>query len=67
MAKRNFLSFNGFPCEPTNLNDNLWFYVDPRGIHVIAHQCDSAHISWRRIKRALEDRKLAPKRKKKKA
>lgn len=64
MTKRNFLEMNGYPCAPENINDNLWFYVDPKGLQIISRPGGGlGHISWAKIRRAMDDRKKAPSRK----
>jgi len=65
MARRKFLESDGFPCEPTDIGSTAWYYVDSRGLHIITkHGGGQGHITWAQIKRAMEDRKKAPSRRK---
>ena len=64
MTKRKFLESNGYPCAPEDINENLWFYVDPKGLHIITRKVGGlGHIPWSKIKRALKDREMAKSRK----
>lgn len=63
MAKRQFI--NGYPCEPTDIGADAWYYVEPKGLHVITSSGGGhGHISWAKIKRALADREKAKSRRK---
>lgn len=68
MAKRQFLESCGFPCEPTDIGDNAWYYVDSKGLHIITSPGGGqGHITWAKVLRALDDRKKAPSRRKRPA
>ena len=67
MAKRDF-DYLGYPCEPTSLNENAWFYVQKEGILVCTHRgvgnpTEQAIIPWRLVKKALADHEKAKGRK----
>jgi len=63
MAKREFLESSGFPCEPADICDNAWYYVDSKGLHIVTSPGGGqGRISWAKVKRALGDREKAPSR-----
>lgn len=62
MAKRQFMDSSGYPCEPTDIGDSAWYYVDSKGLHIITTAGGQGHISWAKVKRALDDREKAPSR-----
>jgi len=66
MAKRRlFIHENGYPCAPVDVSKELWFYVERRGIHVITRVGGGCgHIPWSAVRRALDDHKKAPSRRK---
>jgi hypothetical protein len=66
MARRQFMHEDGFPCEPTDIGEDGWYYVDSKGLHIISGKAGGlGHIPWAKVKRALRDRELAPSRRKK--
>lgn len=66
MAKRQFLESDGYPCDPTDFSDSGWYYVDAKGLHIIAKNYGGVgHITWRQIKRAVSDREKAASRRRK--
>ena len=65
MARRQFVESSGFPCEPTDIGDDAWYYVDSKGLNVITSPGgDQGHITWAKVKRALDDREKARSRRK---
>ena len=64
MTRRKFIEMNGYPCAPEDINENLWFYVEPKGLHIITSKGGGqGHIPWSKVKRALRDREMAKSRK----
>jgi hypothetical protein len=60
MARREFVESDGFPCEPTDIGENAWYYVDSKGLHIITSPGGGqGHITWAKVKRALDDRAKA--------
>lgn len=62
MAKRKF-DCAGFPCEPHDVTDDAWYYVQKTGI-ALCHRVNGQPgeiilIPWKMIKRALADREKA--------
>lgn len=65
MAKRLFIESNGYPCAPMNISDDMWLYVEAKGLHVITGpKGGQGHISWAAIRKALNDRAKAKSRRK---
>jgi hypothetical protein len=63
--RRKFMHEDGYPCAPVNVRDDFWFYVDSKGLHIITSQIGGVgHVTWAMIRRALDDHKKAPGRRK---
>lgn len=68
MSKRIF-DYHGYPCAPTDIADDTWFYVQKIGIIICGRSsngdpCEQAVMPWRMVKRALADHEKAKERKK---
>lgn len=60
MAKRLFMEDNGYPCAPVNISDELWFYPEPKGMHIVTHPGGGrGRIPWAKVAKALDDHKKA--------
>ncbi len=63
MIRRTF-DHKGYPCEPTDLDERAWYYVQKDGV-VVCHRgnfgdpAEVAVIPWRLLKRALADHEKA--------
>jgi hypothetical protein len=65
MAKRQFMDLNGYPCAWVEINEDLWFYVEPKGVHIITQKGGGqGHISWSKVRKALDDHEQAKSRRK---
>lgn len=67
MARRKF-DDSGYPADPHDVDEHVWFYVDKKGL-VLAHRltnmpAEISTIPWRMIKRALADHEKATERRK---
>lgn len=68
MRRRKF-DYTGHPRESTNLNDNIWFYVQKGGVVFCAYggsvgnPTEVVTMPWRMVRRALADHEKAKERK----
>jgi hypothetical protein len=67
MSRRTF-DWQGYPCEPTNLSDDMWFYASKEGVIICGRSqsgdpCEQAIMPWRLVKRALNDHETSKERK----
>lgn len=63
MSKRKF-DCTGYPCEVTDLSEDVWFYVRKEGIVICGRSrngnpVEQAILPWRLVKRAMTDREMA--------
>ena len=60
MTKREYIEANGYPCDPININEELWLYADPKGLMVVTNPKGMrGYISWAKVLRAVDDHKKA--------
>jgi hypothetical protein len=66
MARRIF-DYQGYPCDPTNLSERTWFYVQKEGVIICTrgagNPTEQAVIPWRLVKKAVADHEKAKERK----
>lgn len=56
MAKRQFQESNGYPCAPVDISDELWFYAESKGLHIVTRPGGGrGHIPWSKVRKALDD------------
>lgn len=61
MSKRRTFDTTGYPCEPTDIKNDGWFYVRKEGL-VVAKGVWQSVVPWRKILRAVDDHKKAKRR-----
>lgn len=60
MQKREFVESSGYPCDPIQVNDELWLYAEPEGLLVVTRPKGArGHIAWDQVRRAVSDHKKA--------
>lgn len=63
MGERRKFDYAGYPCEPHDVTDDVWYYVQKDGV-TLCHRVkgqpgEITVIPWRMVKRALADRENA--------
>jgi len=67
MATRRKFDHRGYPREPHHMTDDVWYYVQKRGV-IVCHRIrgepgELTIIPWRKVARALDDHKKSKTRK----
>lgn len=50
---------HGYPASPRKINDDWWFYEEPKGVYVCFDGRASALIPWRKIEAAVDNHRKA--------
>jgi hypothetical protein len=66
-VKKRLFDVDGYPCSPTYLEEEAWYYVQKDGLVICTSwkwkPGEAVTVRWRTIKRALADHEAAKERK----